>query len=92
MLTGIESSAERSEALLLFDKMGSDPSKAPGGLAQMLGKSEQPPELRPHPLSAGKSIRSSMWSKKLPQSISSMKSYPIISFLTFLRNRQKMPR
>lgn len=81
ILTGTESSAERSEPLVP-EKTESELGSDSDSVVQMLGKeSVFEFELVPKPastLSLGKSIRSSMWSKKLPQSISSMKLGPII--------------
>lgn len=69
--TGTASSAERSDTvlLLLMEKIGPAPEKDSDD--QMLGKSL-------HLSSVGNSIKSSNWSKKLPQSISSLKSVPAI--------------
>lgn len=82
-LTGTEISAERSEAEFrwLLEKKESESGR---GSFQMLGKSLQSVELRPtFSFSRGNSIKSSMWSKKLPQSISSTTFDPIYTFLIF---------
>lgn len=84
MLTGTESSAEGSEPLVP-EKTDSEPGSESDSVVQMLGKEfGLGSGFDPKPSSTssfGKSKRSSMWSKKLPQSISSMKFGPII-FLT----------
>lgn len=86
-LTGTESSAERSEALLP-ENTESEPGNESDSGGQMLASELQLPaaavadgkEAAPaaSTSSTGKSSRSSMWSKKLPQSISSMKFGPTI--------------
>lgn len=92
-LTGTESSADRSELLLPLgqEKTESGPANGSDGVVQMLGNELQSPLMRPPETSSGgNSSKSSMWSKKLPQSISSMKLGPIIFF--FLRNKRKWRR
>lgn len=86
-LTGTESWAERSEAVLL-EKTESEACNDSESVVQMAGKAAAESATdKPASISSslGKSRRSSMWSKKLPQSISSTKFVgPIIfSYLFF---------
>lgn len=84
-LTGTESSAERSEALLP-ENTESEPGNESVSGGQILASELQFPAEATEgneaaavsTSSTGKSRRSSMWSKKLPQSISSMKFGPTI--------------
>lgn len=81
MLTGTESSAERLE-LLLPEKTESEPGSDSGWADQMLGSESGFPMGSPASMmsSLGKSRKSS---KKLPQSISSMKLGPVIFLRKF---------
>lgn len=85
-LTGTESSAERSEPLLP-ENTESEPGNESVSGGQMLAREVQFAAAAaadgkvvavPSTSSTGKSRRSSMWSKKLPQSNSSMKFGPTI--------------
>lgn len=84
MLTGTESSAERSEAELTWppEKRGSHPGNSSFHTGKSL-QSLEPTNLPSpsHSSSGGNSIKSSIWSNKFPQSISSMKLGPITSIL-----------
>ena len=94
VLTGTESSAERSEALLLeaAEKTGEFPDQKTGG------KSLYSPvtllSTNPFSTSFGTSRRSSIWSKKFPQSISSIKLilflYPTASVRTLCEFKEKI--
>lgn len=95
VLTGTESSADKS-VLLLAEKTESEPGSDSEWVDQMVGNelAESPPFAGGKPASTsstGKSRRSSIWSKKLPQSISSTKLFPIIlsNFCFFIFHLQK---
>ncbi|KAI3426720.1 uncharacterized protein J3R85_009782 [Psidium guajava] len=80
MLTGTESSAERLEQLLA-EKTESEPGSGSCWAGQMLWSESGFPAGSPASMllsSLGKSRRSSMWSNKLQQSISSMVLGPVI--------------